>query len=194
MPNHPLQTPFITDLRAKGLDIPSDAIVVRGYLGPPTGVLEHADAILSAFGKSIPASHIKTVNDFTGVPLGGDGKPAPPTGVDYDKLQWRIYLTARLDCWVEVPDWGTNVIHVQPEQNTDRLQAFTVWLRRHTDKERCCPIRYRVVREGKLEKTDDFIAGRLVHDYMTRSESSNVVWEEQEYGPQPTTASLKHCF
>ena len=45
-----------------------------------------------------------------------------PPAVDLDKLHWRIYLTARLDCWMEVPDWGTNVVHVQPEKNTDRLE------------------------------------------------------------------------
>jgi hypothetical protein len=190
MPNRPQPTPFITDLRAAGLGIPPDAIVVRGYLGPPSGVLEHANAILKAHGKTeISPGDITAINKFTGL---GE-RAALPKGLKLNQLPWRIYLTARLDCWVEVPDWGTNVLHVQP-QNTDRLQAFTVWLRRHKKGDGCCPIRYRVVREEKLDAGDEFLAGRLVEDYMTRSESSNVVWEEQRYGPQPTTASLKHCF
>ena len=40
MPIPPRRTPFISDLRGVGLPIPPDAIVVRGYLGPPAGVLE----------------------------------------------------------------------------------------------------------------------------------------------------------
>ena len=94
---------------------------------------------------------------------------------------------------MEVPDWGTNVVHVREENNTDRRDAYTVWLRRYTADEKCCRIHYRVVSEARLGKEDGFLAGRLVEDYMARGESSSPVWEEQGYGSLPTAASSKHC-
>ena len=96
---------------------------------------------------------------------------------------------------MEVEDWKNHVVHVQAENNTDRLQAFTVWLRRKKKDGDCCRIHYRVVNEDKLGEGDTFLAGRLVEDYMARGDSASVgVWDEQGYGSLPTAKSLKHCF
>ena len=159
-------------------------------------MLEHANAILEAFtgAAGIDGDLINAINAFTGL---NPNEALPPDfpNLDINRLPWRIYLTARLDCWVEVPDWGTNVVHVQEETNSDRLQAFTVWLRRYSDDRECCRIHYRVISEGRLEKDDRFLAGRLVDDYMARGDSASLgVWDEQGYGAVPTAKSLKHCF
>jgi hypothetical protein len=179
----PISTNFITDIRAAGLEIPPDAIVVRGYLGPPTGVLEHANAILAAYNlPGIDPAAIAGIDNL-------NAAPGPPP----DTAPWRIYLTGRLDSWVEIPDWNTCVVHVRQDPNTDRVQAFTVWLRT-TNPETCCPIRYRVVTIDELGPDDQFVAGRMVEDYMARTESRKVVWDEQEYGPTTGKRSTKYCF
>lgn len=173
---------FIAGLRAAAAaagetNLP-ETIVVRGYLGPPTDLLHQANEILNQNGMNpIPDNDINAVE--AGLNTAGP---------------WRIYLSARRDCWVEVPDWGLHVAFSLPETNTDRIGAFTVWLRVR-DGAGGPPIHYRVVTLDSLSDPEDqFVAGRLIEDYMTHGGSNNVVWDEQQFGPTTGKLSTKHCF
>ena len=106
MPKLPQSSPFITDVHTAKLSIPPDAIVVRGYLGPPRGVLEHATAILGGLWEDDPGGALHRGQRLHRDDPSAPGQPDPqPAKVNLDKLHWRIYLTARLDCWVEIADW-----------------------------------------------------------------------------------------
>jgi hypothetical protein len=181
VPNIPT-SPLIRDLQAAGQSMPPDAIVVRGYVGPPSDVLEEANRILGAHGKTlIDIADIAAVRTNSGAMLPVVNGP------------WRIYLSARLDTWIEVEDWGRDVLRCVAETNTDRTDAYTVWLRSR-DPDRCCAICYRIVTVSEICKDDGFVAGRLVQDYMSRDESSNVVWDEQQFGPTSGKPTKTNCF
>ncbi len=55
-------------------------------------------------------------------------------------------------------------------------------------------IRYRVVSIRVLNDEDGIVSGRLVQDYMEKAESSNVVWDEQQFGPTTGKKSVGNCF
>lgn len=188
MPLIPTSNAF-TDLRASavannetGL---ADAIVVRGYLGPPTEVLEQANAILAALApqQGVPAPPQIPANVIQNLAANA-GARSP----------WRIYLTPRGDCWMEVPDWGRCVARVLPETSTDRVDAYTVWLRTRNSAT-AEPERYRVVTtEGIDSDGDRFVSGRLIEDYMSRRAAGNVAWDEQQFGPTTGKISIFRCF
>lgn len=177
MPLIPVASPLITDMRAALPDamMPPDALVVRGYPGPATDVLRYANRILGAYG--INAAIDVPAHEAAGAPAN-----AP----------WRIYLSARLDCWIEIDDWGASVLRADRETDTDRRDSWIVWLRRrNADGNQA---HYRVVTTDWLGDDDGFLSGRLVEDYMTRGASNNVVWDEQQFGPTTGKLSTKHCF
>lgn len=188
MPLIPTSNAF-TDLRASaaannetGL---ADAIVVRGYLGPPVEVLEQANAILASYvppqGAAAPAQIPANVIQN----LAANAGAASP---------WRIYLTPRGESWVEVPNWGRCVLRVAPETSTDRLDAYTVWLRTRNSAN-SEPERYRVVTTEELDRDGDrFVSGRLVEDYMSRRAAGNVAWDEQQFGPTTGKLSIFRCY
>lgn len=184
----PISSPLVDDVQGEG--IPPDVIVVRGYLGPPLDILVQAQAILNAYSGVTGVGQITaaTITAVTNASL-PPGTPATPPA----HAPWRIYLSAALDCWVEIEDWATNVVRVFPEVDSNRQESHTVWLRLHRD-ERGCPINYRVVSVKELITRDNFLSGRLVEDFMSREESSNVVWDEQEYGPTTGKKSKTGCF
>jgi hypothetical protein len=162
-----------------------DTIVVRGYLGPPTEVVQQAIRILAAnpppAGQGIqlvqiPAAWLRNI----------EGQPAVDS-------PWRIYLSPDGDCWVEVPNWGRCVAHVRPEVSPDRVDVFTVWLRTQDRNGR--PERYRIVTTEALDPDNErFVSGRLVEDYMTRRAAGNVAWDEQQFGPTTGKISIFRCF
>jgi hypothetical protein len=165
-------SPLATDMQGQG--IPPDTIVVRGYVAT-VDLMEDINRLLVANGNNAinpPAA----VNALMGT----------------NNLPGRIYLSARLDCWIEVDRWEECVARVFEEENTDRLESSTVWLRARTPAG--VPIRYRVVTAEILDDNDGFLAGRLVEDYMSRTESGNVVWDEQQFGPTTGKSSTKRCF
>ena len=167
MPKLPQSSPFITNVHTAKLSIPPDAIVVRGYLGPPRGVLEHAAAILAAFGKTIPAGHFTAVNDFH-----RDDPSAPwPTRPAASQGQPRQAPLADLsDGSPRLLDRGPQLAHQrrpcaagEQHRSTRRVHglAAAVHGRRQVLPDPL-PRRRRVV---GLEKDDGFLAGRLVEDY-----------------------------
>jgi hypothetical protein len=164
-------------------------IIVRGYPGPPIEVLQQAGQILAAFGApAIPAN----VYAVLGLP-----QPAPPPAAQPAQppanCPWRIYLTARLDCWVEVPDWGACVAFSRPEASTDRVDAHTVWLR--TTDANNNPQRYRVVSTQELDgEFARFVSGKLVENYLDHAASGTVTWDEQQFGPTTGKLSSNRCF
>jgi hypothetical protein len=156
-----------------------DTIVVRGYPGPPIEILEQANEILAAYpgANPIPAANINAL-------LNGPVADSP----------WRIYLSAGRDCWVEVPSWGRCVAHMVAEASTDRVDAWTVWLRT-LNPANGRPERYRVVRIEDLDPDGDrFVSGRLVEDYLARGAANAVVWDEQQFGPTTGKLSVTRCF
>jgi hypothetical protein len=176
----PTTSPLISHLQAAahaaGLETLPETIVVRGYPGPPSDVLWQATAILAANSKDqIDPADIADI-------IANPDESSP----------WRIYLSARRDCWVEVENWGRDVQKVLTETNADRLESFTVWLRARDA--HGVPVCYRVVTIDVLNEEDGFISGRLVEDYMRQGASSNVVWDEQQFGPTTGKASTKRCF
>ena len=81
-----------------------------------------------------------------------------------------------------------------PEVDSNRQETHTVWLRLRRDG-RGNPFDYRVVvRQGRCTTHDNFLSGKLVEDFMSREESSNVVWDEQQYGPTTGKKSTSGCF
>lgn len=182
-PQHPNESGLVTQIRAAIGDtpMPPDAIVVRGYLGSPTDVLRQANRILAAY-------QIDNQIDVAAHEAANHQAAGPPADAP-----WRIYLSARLDRWVEIDNWEECVLRVDPDNNTDRRDSWIVWLRRHALQDEA-PIRYRIVTIGRLGDDDDFVSGRLIEDYMTREASNNVVWDEQQYGPTTGKLSNKYCF
>lgn len=164
-------SPLVTDVQ--GIGIPPDTIVVQGYVAE-FDPMEEANRLLALDGKAAvnPPAALATL-------LGTPNLPG------------RIYLSARLDCWIEVDRWTDSVVRVFNEENSDRLESSTVWLRTRTIAG--VPIRYRVVTVEILDVKDGFLAGRLVEDYMSRAESGNVVWDEQQYGPTTGKYSIIKC-
>lgn len=157
-----------------------DTIVVRGYPGPPTDVLYHARAILSDHGAQLSA-----IDDADIDAVGAGGNRRGP---------WRIYLSGRRDSWIEVPSWERHVVFERLERNTDRVEAYTLWLRAREPGGGPL-IHYRVVSIDTLSGPDDeFVAGRLIEDYMAQGGSNMVVWDEQQFGPTTGKPSTKHCF
>lgn len=156
--------------------IPPDIIVVRGYVGG-ADPLEYANRLLTQAGQAPIPAH---------APLDTLLQSANAPG--------RIYLSAELDCWVEVNDWDAMVIDQVAEQDTDRTDAFTVWLRAR-DLNTQVPLRYRVVSNAFVDtRAGNFISGRLLEDFMSSGDSSNVVWDEQLYGPTTGLISRTRCF
>lgn len=188
MPN-PISSPLVEDIQSEG--IPPDVIVVRGYLGPPHDVLEQARRILEVYQAAgiTQIQNADMVADIAAVEAANAG----PLGTRPANAPWRIYLSAVLDCWVEIEDWATNVVRVFDEVDSDRRESHTVWLRLRRD-EHDCPIHYRVVTVSQLSSHDGFLSGKLVEDFMSQPESANVVWDEQQYGPTTGKSSRFGCF
>jgi hypothetical protein len=189
MPLIPVQSDLVRDIRAvlPGAEtMPPDAIVVRGYPGGPFDVLRQANRIFAAYNGVLgdPQINVQLYEDQF-PPAGG-----PPPG----NSPMRIYLTAELNCWVEIDDWGASVLRVDAENSADRHDASIVWLRRETPPPEPQRIEYRVVTVKELGEGHDFVSGPLVQEYMTRSASNNVVWDEQQYGPTTGKLSYQHCF
>jgi hypothetical protein len=106
---------------------------------------------------------------------------------------WRIYLSARLDVWIEIDDVKQSFVRSFPEVHPNRQEAQTVWLRRREVKTGI-RIRYRIGSVQEVDEEQFFLSGRFVEDFMSRSESEQVVWDEQQYGPVTTAASFRRCF
>jgi hypothetical protein len=168
-------SPLVTALLGEG--IPPDTIVVRGYTAA-VDPLAYANELLAAANPALG--------------------PIGPTAADLAFLTGnngpgRIYLTGRLDCWIEIDDCARSVVRVFPETSVDRRDASTIWLRAR-DPNTHLPIRYRVVSVRVLDQEDGWVSGRLVEDYLTKAESNNVVWDEQAYGPTTGKKSSGGCF
>jgi hypothetical protein len=163
---------LVDDVQREG--IPPDTIVVRGYLGT-VDPLDYANRLLVAAAQPqmLPSNELLNL-------LGGDQAPG------------RIYLSARLDRWIEIDDGFRCILRVFTEQSLDRLESYVVWLRKRDGRGQ--RIRYRVVTVEELDPDETFVAGRLVEDYMSRGEASNVVWDEQQYGPTTGKKTGQYCF
>ena len=158
--------------------IPSDAIVIRGYLGQ-SDLLQRALALLKKLGK---APVVININDGA-VPAKNEVKAVAAAfaklfkGLHRLDVPWRIYLSPRLDSYVEFR-WA-DVVAYQREDEADRDSAYTVWLRQR-------PARnpYRVVTTRPLSSATGYVRGALVEDYMQREQaggSAGSVWDEQSY-------------
>lgn len=149
-----------------------DAIVLRGYLGR-SDVLDEAIAFLEENKQANPAEQART------------------TRSKCEKLiPWRIYLTARLDRYVDFA-WE-DVLAWRPE-GKDGRDAYTVWLRRRT-KDDDKPIRYVVVQKSNLGAGDfDYLGGELIDDYVGQPGSMSPVWDEQSYFPTGVKNTYRYC-
>jgi hypothetical protein len=175
MPVNPV-SPLAAGLAGEG--IPPDVIVVRGYPAPFDPLAE-ANRLLEARHAPPPAFVPIAVQEVTAL-INGNNAPG------------RIYLTGRLDCWIEVDDWGASFVRAIPDNDSDRRDAFTIWLRQYDQHGH--RIRYHVGTRRELDPRRSFVAGQLVEDFLSGSESRQGVWDEQQYGPVTYTASLGRCF
>jgi len=165
--------------------IPSDAIVIRGYLGQ-SDLLQRTLALLTKLRKAPVVIKVKD----GAVPTKKEVKAVAATfaklfkGLHRLDVPWRIYLSPRLDSYVEFR-WA-DVVAYQREDEADRDSAYTVWLRQRPDTNP-----YRVVTTRPLSSATGYVRGALVEDYMQREQaggSSGSVWDEQSYlNLRPTT-------
>ena len=151
------------------LNIPSDAVVVRGYLGR-SDAISKAVALIAPLvdgaqidGNPVPADCANAVKDHL---LASAGET--PT-----ELPWRIYLSPDLDCYIEFLE--TDVIAHQLEDEADREDSYTVWL-----KPRASSDPYRLVDMQPLTAANRYIRGDLVEDYMQQAGPGSGVWDEQD--------------
>jgi hypothetical protein len=156
----------VTVLGAGG--IPADAIALRGYLGRSDIV----DRLLSLLKPALSAADYSVISNVIS-----------PGSTLRDVIPWRIYLSPMLDRYVDFK-WE-DVLGWQKETEPDRDDAVTVWLR--------SSVRYMVVEIAPVVAATGYVRGDLIEDYMKRSESQNVVWSEQEYGPAAGKRTFTTC-
>lgn len=113
---------------------------------------------------------------------------------------WRIYLSARLDVYVDFT--AADAVQIAPYLQTspDGLPgagiggAVTLWLntRAVSAGGNVNPRRYFISRE--LRTSTGFVSGELLDDFM-ESHESRAAWPEQEYGSQgwPRTGAASGC-
>jgi hypothetical protein len=96
-----------------------------------------------------------------------------------------------LDRYIEF-DWQRSVLAWQEYRREVEEGVFVVWLRRHAPSG--IPIHYRIVETAPLHSSTGYVAGDLFDSYLSRPESRNVVWDEQDYGPTGGKPSIKGCI
>jgi len=173
---------------------PSDAIVVRGYLGRPD--LGSAVELLKNALSDSAWLHTKVVNNLKGAVAGVELTPktlsdaleklAPPKDGKLvqdikklpDTVPWRVYLSPGLDRYIEFDyknclGWR----HYDPDVDGD---AYLVWLRGRDENGQ--PIQYYVVDQSPLKSGTAYVTGALFDDYLSGPQSRNNAWNEQQYG------------
>jgi hypothetical protein len=154
----------------------SDALVLRGYLGRS-----------DVFAKVLTFVE-EELRDTPG--LRSKLEALVPRKKLEAALPWRIYLSPRLDSYVDF--FWRQVLAWRPERQSDRRDdGYTVWLRIRDENE--VPYVYRVYETAVLGSPGAYVGGALVEDYMSRPDSANVVWAEQEYGSLMGKPSLRTC-
>jgi hypothetical protein len=106
-------------------------------------------------------------------------------------MPFRLYLTPRLDCYVEFHE--TSLLAVRREPSPARQDTVTVWLRAFEQGKRQ-PIPYRMVQETILGPSfTAYLGGDLIDDYLGQSDGSSTAWADQSavFGGKPSTGT--HC-
>jgi hypothetical protein len=176
----------IVNVLGAAAQIPSDAIVIRGYLGR-SNLLEQALSLLQRLAQppttaqGTPTPVLAAADIAAVTPVFQAVQNAPTTSA----LPWRIYLSPKLDCYVEF-DWVPDLIAYKREWQADREDAYTVWLQRRPDSEPP----YRVVDIQPLTPASGYVRGDLIEDYMTRA-GTRGVWNEQDSALRGYTG--KYC-
>ena len=173
---------LVTALQDSDNIVQLDVLVVRGYLGRS----DLGDQTVALASKALGA-YPADVAAITAA-LGRDELKAA--------LPWRLYLSPRLDCYVEFESADVLAWRLE-DQEANREDAYTVWLRTRKalpgDPASTVPVAYSVVETAPLQSATGYVRGGLIEDYMTRPESRNVVWDEQEYGPTTGKSSYRTC-
>ena len=109
-------------------------------------------------------------------------------GPAHPHIPWRLYLTPRLDRYVDFH--RSSLIAWRQEPKTERQDACTVWLRVFEQGAQV-PIPYRLVSETTLVPSfATWINGQLVDDYADESASGGA-WGDQTISGSNTTGP--HC-
>jgi hypothetical protein len=172
----------------------SETFVVRGYLGrsnllerineylhraeeAKTDVMNPKDAI-RALCALLPdnddeplADEIADVNVVIGVVSALGGLAA-------DHVPWRIYLTPRLDRYIDFH--FDQMLAYRQEPKAESKDACTVWLRLYEPGRGDKPIPYRVVKVTNLVPSyAGYLGGDLVDDYLDQPGSQSSAWGTQ---------------
>ena len=158
----------------KNVDGAADAIVLRGYSGGST-IIERALELLEIARRN--------GDDETEIDkIKSQVKTLEPAA----KNILRIYLTPRLDCYVDFHN--TCLIGWRYEAKAERQDVITVWLRAYDNAR--VPIPYRVVQETRIGPSfDAYLGGDLIDDYLGQPGSVSTAWGDQSsvFGGRPGT-------
>jgi hypothetical protein len=163
------------------VDGAGDAIVLRGYSGGST-IIERAVELLEiARRNGDPEEEIDRIKEQV-------QNLAPAA-----EHILRIYLTPRLDCYVDFH--RTCLVGWRYEAKAERQDAITVWLRAYDDG--LVPIPYRVVQETRIGPSfDAYLGGDLIDDYLGQAGSVSTAWGDQSaaFGRKPGTGTVCGAF
>ena len=141
----------------------SDAIVLRGYLGR-SDIVDQLKEFLHEAGFD---------------KLRDEVDRRFPEDVREPFLPWRIYLSPRLDRYVDF--YWKDVLAWRPEGKEDRKDAYTIWLRNR--REDMLPIVYQVVQKAELGGSyAGYLGGELIDDWLSQPDSQTVAWDDQTIG------------
>ena len=168
----------------------SDTIVLRGYLGRSDLLqwvvdylrrskrIENADA-----NNAVGEAAVDEENDIEALIA-----RVKALARDADEhIPWRIYLTPRLDRYVDFH--FKSMLAYRREPKAERQDACTVWLRLFEEGGRV-PIPYRVVHVTNLGPSfAQWLGGDLVDDYLGQPGSVSSAWGDQSavFGRRPST-------
>jgi hypothetical protein len=148
-------------------DLLAEAVVLRGYLGR-SPILQRATQYL----QTAKEAKVQAGEDTAGLDGLLAGLAAVAEGAE-PHVPWRIYLTARLNRYVDFH--LSALLAWRQEPKTERRDTCTVWLRGYTPQR--VPWSYRIVEETVIGPTfATYLGGDLVDDYLGQPGASDSAW------------------